>query len=92
MPEEQQNQENKFGLGELLENVKEGAAKVTDAVKDKVENVVGEENLKKVTDVLTTDVGELAKDTASSAVDALENLTGKDINQDGTVGGKPKED
>jgi hypothetical protein len=92
MPEESQKQEQQSGLGGILENVKEGAAKLGDAIKDKVEGVVGEENLKKATDVLNTDVGAMAKDTAESAVNALENLTGRDLDGDGTVGSQPKEE
>jgi hypothetical protein len=32
----------------------------------------------------------MAKDSAGKAVDALENLTGRDIDGDGDIGGKPQ--
>jgi hypothetical protein len=32
----------------------------------------------------------IAKDSAGKAVDTLENLTGRDIDGDGDIGGKPK--
>jgi pyridoxal biosynthesis lyase PdxS len=47
--------------------------------------------LGKVSDVLNTDVGAIAKDSAGKAVDALESLTGRDIDGDGDVAGKPKD-
>jgi len=71
--------------------IKDKAGEVGEAIKDKVEGVVGEENLKKVTDTLNTDVGVLAKEGAGKAMDAVESLVGKDLDGDGDIGGKPKE-
>ncbi|PZO44584.1 MAG: hypothetical protein DCF19_02225 [Pseudanabaena frigida] len=76
--------------GEVAEGIKEKAGEAAEGIKEKAEGVVGEENVKKVTDVLNTDVGAIAKDSAGKAVDALESLTGRDIDGDGDIGGKPK--
>ena len=62
--------------------------KIIQALKDQAEKVVGEENVKKVTDVLGTDVGAIAKDSTGKAIDALETATGRDIDGDGDIGGK----
>ena len=74
----------------ILGDLQKKAGEVAEGLKDKVEGVVGEENVKKVSDALNTDVGAMAKDSAGKAVDAVENLTGIDIDRDGDVGGKPK--
>jgi hypothetical protein len=73
----------------FLGDLQKKAGEVAEGLKDKVEDIVGEENVKKVSDALNTDVGAVAKDSAGKAVDALENLTGQDIDRDGDVGGKP---
>ncbi|PZU95123.1 MAG: hypothetical protein DCE90_13635 [Pseudanabaena sp.] len=83
MSEEQQS-----GLGGFVSGLQQKASEIAQGISDKVEDVVGEENLKKVTDVLNTDVGAVAKDSAGKAVDAVENLTGRDLDGDGSVGGK----
>ncbi|OIP75556.1 MAG: hypothetical protein AUK48_07280 [Oscillatoriales cyanobacterium CG2_30_44_21] len=83
MSEEQQS-----GLGGFVSGLQQKAGEIAQGISDKVEDVVGEENFKKVTDVLNTDVGAVAKDSASKAVDAAENLIGRDLDGDGTVGGK----
>ena len=83
------SEEQKSGLGGFVSGLQQKAGEIAEAVKDKVEDVVGEENLKKATDVLHTDVGAIAKDSAGKAVDALETATGKDIDNDGDIGGKP---
>lgn len=83
MSEEQQS-----GLGGFVSGLQQKAGEIAQGISDKVEDVVGEENFKKVSDVLNTDVGAVAKDSANKAVDAAENLTGRDLNGDGSVGGK----
>lgn len=83
MSEEQQS-----GLGGFVSGLQQKAGEIAQGISDKVEDVVGEENFKKVTDVLNTDVGVIAKDSAGKAVDAAENLTGRDLDGDGSVGGK----
>jgi hypothetical protein len=80
--------EQNSGLGGFVSGLQQKASDLADGLKEKVEGVVGEENLKKVTDVLNTDVGAVAKDSTGKAVDALESLTGRDIDGDGDVGGK----
>ncbi len=84
-------QKQEGGLGGLISGLQQKAGEIAEGVKDKIENIVGEETVKKVTETLNTDVGELAKDTANKAIDAVENLVGKDLNRDGTIGGKPVE-
>ncbi|WP_055077049.1 hypothetical protein [Pseudanabaena sp. 'Roaring Creek'] len=85
------SEEQKSGFGGFVSGLQQKAGEVAEGIKDKVEGVVGEENLKKVTDVLNTDVGAVAKDSAGKAIDALETVTGRDIDGDGDIGGKPKE-
>ncbi|ELS30795.1 MULTISPECIES: hypothetical protein [Pseudanabaena] len=85
------SEEQKSGFGGFVSGLQQKAGEVAEGIKDKVEGVVGEENLKKVTDVLNTDVGAVAKDSAGKAIDALETATGRDIDGDGDIGGKPKE-
>ncbi len=80
--------EKESGIGEFVGNLQKKAGEVAETVKDKVEGVVGEENMTKASNVLNTDVGAIAKDAAGKAVDALENLTGRDIDGDGKVGDK----
>jgi hypothetical protein len=80
--------EQNSGLGGFVSGLQQKAGELADGIKGKVEGVVGEENVKKVTDVLNTDVGAVAKDSANKAVDALESLTGRDIDGDGDIGGK----
>lgn len=80
--------EQNSGLGGFVSGLQQKAGELADGLKEKVEGVVGEENVKKVTDVLNTDVGAVAKDSAGKAVDALESLTGRDIDGDGDIGGK----
>jgi hypothetical protein len=85
MSEEQQS-----GLGGFVSGLQQKAGEVAEGLKEKAEGVVGADNVKKVTDTLNMDVGVMAKDSAGKAVDALENLTGRDIDGDGDVGGKPQ--
>ncbi|OYQ62719.1 hypothetical protein B9G53_20605 [Pseudanabaena sp. SR411] len=85
------SEEQKSGIGGFVSGLQQKAGEVAEGIKDKVEGAIGEENAKKVSDVLNTDVGAIAKDSAGKAVDALENLTGRDIDGDGDVAGKPKE-
>ncbi|MBD2187162.1 hypothetical protein [Pseudanabaena mucicola] len=80
------SEEQKSGLGGFVSDLQEKAGEVAENVKGKVEDVVGKENVQKVSDVLNTDVGAIAKDSASKAVHGLENLTGRDIDGDGKVG------
>jgi hypothetical protein len=80
--------EQNSGIGGFVSGLQQKAGELADGIKEKVEGVVGEENVKKVTDVLNTDVGAVAKDSANKAVDALETLTGRDIDGDGDIGGK----
>ncbi|PZV19541.1 MAG: hypothetical protein DCF20_00565 [Pseudanabaena sp.] len=89
------SEEQKSGLGGFVSGLQQKAGEVAEGIKDKaeeikgkVEGAIGEENVKKVSDVLNTDVGAIAKDSAGKAVDALENLTGRDIDGDGDIGGK----
>ena len=80
--------EKESGIGGFVGDLQKKAGEIAETVKDKVEDVVGAENVAKVSNVMNTDVGAIAKDTAGKAVDALENLTGRDIDGDGKVGGK----
>ncbi|NUN65629.1 hypothetical protein HCU40_12915 [Pseudanabaena biceps] len=80
--------EQKSGLGGFVSGLQQKASEIAQGITDQVENVVGEENLKKVTDVLNTDVGVAAKNSAGKAVDAVENVTGRDLDGDGDIGGK----
>lgn len=80
--------EQNSGIGGFVSGLQQKAGELADGIKEKVEGVVGEENVKKVTNVLNTDVGAVAKDSANKAVDALESLTGRDIDGDGDIGGK----
>ncbi len=82
--------EQKSGLGGFVSGLQQKAGEVAEGIKEKAQDVVGEENAKKVSDVLNTDVGAIAKDSAGKAVDALEKLTGRDIDGDGDIGGEPK--
>jgi len=82
--------EQNSGLGGFVSGLQQKAGELAEDLKKKVEGVVGEENVKKVTDVLNTDVGAMAKDSAGKAVDAVENMTGRDIDGDGDIGGNPK--
>ncbi|WP_103666640.1 hypothetical protein [Pseudanabaena sp. BC1403] len=84
------SEEQKSGIGGFVSGLQQKAGEVAEGLKDKAEGVIGEENVKKVSDVLNTDVGVMAKDSAGKAVDALENLTGRDIDGDGDIGGKPQ--
>ncbi len=84
------SEEQKSGIGEFVSGLQQKAGEVAEGIKEKAEGAIGEENVKKVTDVLNTDVGVMAKDSAGKAVDALENLTGRDIDGDGDIGGKPQ--
>lgn len=68
-------QEQKGGLGGMLSGLQQTAGQIAEKVKE----------------TLQTDVGELAKEAASKTIDAVETLVGKDINKDGTIGGKPIE-
>jgi ElaB/YqjD/DUF883 family membrane-anchored ribosome-binding protein len=65
--------------GEMAENVKQKAGEVGDVLKDKAEDLIGEENVQKVSNVLNTDVGEAAKNTLDKAEDAVEKVTGIDL-------------
>lgn len=82
--------EQNSGLGGFVSGLQQKASELSEGLKDQVEKVVGEENLKKVTDVLNTDVGAIAKDSTGKAIDALETATGRDIDGDGDIGGKPQ--
>jgi hypothetical protein len=77
-----------LGLGGFVSGLQQKAGEIAEGLKDQAEKVVGEENVKKVTDVLGTDVGEIAKDSTGKAIDALETATGRDIDGDGDIGGK----
>jgi hypothetical protein len=76
------------GLGGFVSGLQQKAGEIAEGFKVQAEKVVGEENVKKVTDVLGTDVGAIAKDSSSKAIDALETATGRDIDGDGDIGGK----
>lgn len=84
------SEEQNSGLGGFVSGLQQKAGEVAEGLKEKAEGAIGEENVKKVSDVLNTDVGAMAKDSAGKAVDALENLTGRDIDGDGDIGGKPQ--
>ena len=84
------SEEQKSGIGGFVSGLQQKAGEVAEGIKDKVEGAIGEENVKKVSDVLNTDVGAIAKDSTGKAVDTLENLTGHDIDGDGDIAGKPK--
>jgi hypothetical protein len=84
------SEEQKSGLGGFVSGLQQKAGEIAGGLKDKVETVVGEENIKKATDVLNTDIGAIAKDSAGKAIDALEIATGRDIDGDGDIGGKPQ--
>jgi len=77
------SEEQNSGLGGFVSGLQQKVGEVAEGLKEKAEGVIGEENVKKVSDVLNTDVGVMAKDSAGKAVDALENLTGRDIDGDG---------
>jgi hypothetical protein len=78
--------EQNSGLGGFVSGLQQKASELSEGLKDQVEKVVGEENVKKVTDVLNTDVGAIAKDSTGKAIDALESATGRDIDGDGDIG------
>lgn len=82
--------EQNSGLGGFVSGLQQKAGEIVEGIKDKVEDIVGEENFKKASDVLNTDVGDMAKDSAGKAVDAVENVAGRDIDGDGDINGKPK--
>jgi S-ribosylhomocysteine lyase LuxS involved in autoinducer biosynthesis len=63
----------------FLGGLQQKAGEVAEGLKDKVEDMVGEENVKKVTDVLNTDVGSAAKNALDKAEDAVEKVTGIDL-------------
>jgi hypothetical protein len=84
------SEEQNSGLGGFVSGLQQKAGEVAEGLKEKAEGAIGEENVKKVSDVLNTDVGAMAKDSAGKAVDALESMTGRDIDGDGDVGGKPQ--
>jgi predicted transcriptional regulator len=86
----QMSEEQKSGLGGFVSGLQQKAGEVAENIKEKAEDVIGEENSKKVSDVLNTDVGVIARDSAGKAVDGLEKLTGRDIDGDGDIAGKPK--
>ncbi|CAN1210281.1 CsbD family protein [Tumidithrix helvetica PCC 7403] len=71
------SEEKKEGLSGFVSGLQQKAGEFAEGIKDKVEDVVGEENLKKVTDVLNTDVGEIAKDAVDKTGDALGDLKEK---------------
>jgi hypothetical protein len=77
-----------LGLGGFVSGLQQKAGEIAEGLKDQAEKVVGEENVKKVTDVLGADVGAIAKDSTGKAIDALETATGRDIDGDGDIGGK----
>jgi uncharacterized protein YqeY len=80
--------EQNSGLGGFVSGLQQKAGEIAEGIKEQAEKVVGEENVKKVTDVLGTDVGAAAKDATGKAIDALETATGRDIDGDGDIGGK----
>ncbi len=88
-------------LGKLVTDLQHTADAVAGSVKEKLEAVVGEETVKKVTDILNTDVGVIAQESAEQAgtvladmqdkaTDALENVLHRDLDGDGDIGGTPK--
>ncbi|MFZ4666213.1 MAG: hypothetical protein ACOYME_07290 [Prochlorotrichaceae cyanobacterium] len=88
-------------LGKLVTDLQGTVDAVAGSVKEKLEAVVGEETVKKVTDILNTDVGVVAKDSVEQAgtvladmqdkaTDALENALKRDLDGDGDIGGTPK--
>jgi hypothetical protein len=84
------SEEQNSGLGGFVSGLQQQAGAVAEGLKEKAEGAIGADNVKKVTDVLNIDVGVMAKDSAGKAVDALESMTGRDIDGDGDVGGKPQ--
>lgn len=80
--------EQNSGLGGFVSGLQQKAGEIAEGIKEQAEKVVGEENVKKVTDVLGTDVGAMAQDSTGKAIDALETATGRDIDGDGDIGGK----
>ncbi len=78
------------GLGGFVSGLQQKAGELAENLKEKAEGVVGTENVKKATDFLNTDVGAIAKDSTGKAIDALETATGRDIDGDGDIGGKPQ--
>lgn len=77
-------------LSGFVSGLQQQAEAAIASVKDKLEDVVGEETVAKVADVLNTDVGVIAQDSVERATDALENLTHRDLDGDGDIGGKPQ--
>jgi len=75
-------------LSGFVSGLQKQAEAAVAAVTEKLEDVVGEENVAKVAGVLNTDVGVIAQDTVGRATDALENLTHQDLDGDGDIGGK----
>jgi ElaB/YqjD/DUF883 family membrane-anchored ribosome-binding protein len=64
---------------EVAESVKHKAGEVGESLKDKAEDLIGEENVQKVSNVLNTDVGVIAKNTLDKAEDGVEKVTGIDL-------------
>jgi len=65
--------------GDVTESVKQKAGEVGESLKDKAEDLIGEENMQKVSDVLNTDVGVIAKNTIDKTEDEVEKVTGIDL-------------
>ncbi len=84
------SEEQKSGFGGFISNVQKQAGELAENIKDKVEDIVGEEKVKKATDFLNTDVGVIARDSSGKAIDAVENVAGRDLDRDGDIGGKPQ--
>jgi len=84
------SEEQKSGFSGFVSNVQKQAGEIAENIKDKVEDIVGEEKVKKATDFLNTDVGVIARDSSGKAMDAVENVAGRDLDNDGDIGGKPK--
>ncbi len=80
--------EQNSGLGGFVSGLQQKAEEIAEGIKEQAEKVVGEENVKKVADVLSTDVGAVVQDATGKAIDALETATGRDIDGDGDIGGK----
>jgi len=84
------SEEQKSGFGGFVSNVQKQAGELAENIKDKVEDIVGEEKVKKATDFLNTDVGVIARDSSGKAIDAVENVAGRDLDRDSDIGGKPQ--
>lgn len=62
-----------------LDKAKEMASNLQKQAGEMAENLIGEENIKKVSDVLNTDVGAAAMNALDKAEDVVEKVTGIDL-------------